>query len=239
MHPSKQLCVLFTLLATQATAQSSGDQVLSLSGYVGIASDLVYRGVDLADETVVPHIDVALEHQAGFYLHGRLTRVRLPMPVYATDQDSRGLGFLDAGYSWRPAPEWTLTLAHSWYHFDDAGTQDSPDYREWAISFDYSALFALDYAHSAELWGLNTEQDMISVSARWPLTRRLLGAATLGRIEQDGYYQVDYTFAHFNLGLLIQDWSVQLQYHDTFDVAGNYLDGMLGNKWVAQVNWHW
>lgn len=239
MRSGKYNCILLLLLAVDAFPQTPGNSEMSFSGYAGVATGLVYRGVNLADETLVPNLDIAIEHPTGFYLHTWFTRVNLPVPEYPPSEDTSWQGLINAGYNWRPATKWTLAVSHSWYQFAENEARKSPDYREWAISVDYSALLILDYAHTADVWGLDTEQDIVSISARWPLNRRVLGGATLGRVEQDGHYEADYTFAHFNLGLLIQDWSFQLQYHDAFDVEGNYLDDAIGHKWIAQVNWHW
>lgn len=234
------LCLLCTVAApARSHAVETGN--LSWSGRIGVATGLVYRGIKLNEEDLVPDLDVAVEHASGFYLHGWLTRVDLPQPdYYYASSDTMWQTLLDAGYIWRASPAWTVTVGHGWYRYSGQLSERSPDYREWLVGVDYKNLLVLDYAHAEKLWGIEEQQDALSLSVYWPFSRRLIGAATLGWVEQDGLYQDRYNYLRFNLGYLLPgSWSVQLQYHDAFGIGEIYREHGAKREWVAQLNWHW
>ncbi len=237
--PSCLALALALVLAAPATAREKHG--LRWSGQLGVASGMVYRGMDLSAGQVTPNFDMSVEHDSGLYLHGWLTRVAFPrLPYYPSDDDDDSSQVLaDVGYHWRPDEQWTLTLAHYWYHYDQQWLDRSPDYREWYANLDYDGFLAIDYAHTGKYWGMDEQQDTVSVSARWPLTRRLLGAATLGWVGQSGRYADDYTYLRLNLAWLWRDWSVQLQFHDSSGVGNYYSGSEARRKWVAQLNWYW
>ena len=237
----RTLCAgLLCVIAASARSQDTDAGNLAWSGQMGVASGLVYRGIRLNHETPVPDLDLAVEHASGFYLHGWLTRVELPQPAYYAGAESMWQTSLAAGYNWRASPAWTLTLAHNWYRYSDELPDRRPEYQEWLFSADYNNLLVLDYTHAQDWWGLDGEQETLSIGVRWPFTPRLIGAATLGRVEQDGRYRDSYRYLRLNLGYLLPGgWSVQLQYHDSFGVGGPYRDAAAKRDWVAQLNWHW
>ena len=234
------LAGLLSVVAASARTQETDTGGISWSGQVGLASGLVYRGIRLNDETLVPDLDIAIEHASGLYLNGWLTRVELPQPAYYAGADSMWQTVLGAGYNWRVSPAWTLSLAHNWYLYSDALPERRPDYREWLLSADYNNLLVFDYSHAKDWWGLEGDQDTLSVGIHWPFSPRLIGAATLGLVEQEGHYQDSYRYLRLNLGyLLARDWSVQLQYHDSFGVGDFYRNAAASREWVAQVSWYW
>ncbi len=233
-------CLLYAI-GTVARPQALDRGTLSWSGLVGAASGLVYRGIDLNEEVLVPNLDIAVEHDSGFYLHGWLTRVDLPQREY----DYTGTGtlwqtLLDVGYTWRVSPALTTTLAHGWYRYSDEWYDREPDYREWMVTVDYRNLLVLDYARTDRLWGLDEQQDALSLGIHWSFNPRLVGAATVGWIHQDGLYADDYRYLRLNLGYLIRgDWSIQLQFHDSFGIGDVYHEAGAKREWVGQLSWHW
>lgn len=243
------LVILSCTLAPSALAGSVDTTGVSWSGQVGIASGLVYRGIRLNGESVVPGLNLAVEHKSGFYLHGWFTRVALPYPDeeydYAyeynePDAETQWQTLVEAGYNWRLTPAWSISLGHSWYRYSEQVQDNRPDYREWMISVDYNGLLIIDYAHTEELWGLEERQQLVSLGVHWPFTPRLIGAATLGWVGQEGLYDDRYHYLRLNLGyLLAENWSAQLQFHHSNGMGYTYGDHAARGQWVAQLNWHW
>jgi len=230
---------LSCLLSATALAQSSSNQAFSLSGRAGLASGLVYRGISLGDGHLTPELDLALDHSSGLYLHGWLTRVDLPEPLYYASGQRMWQTLVDVGYRWQAAHNWAFALAYKRYLYSDDTWAGSPNYYEIACSVEYSNYLLVDYAHVEDLWGLQVQQDVLSVGLRWPFTRHLFGDVTMGWSDQDGYDADRYSYLRFNVGYLLDDWSFQLQYNDTFGSGDLYSNGASGSQWVAQVNWYW
>lgn len=216
---------------------------LAYSGRVGLATGLVYRGIDLANDRPVPGLDLAVDHDSGLYLHSWLARVELPRPDYYAyfgnvGHDGMWQGVIDAGYHWRPLHLLTLSLAHNWYLYSDDQPASDPDYREWVLSVDYQGFVALDLAHTGDLWGQDLRQNAVALTGRWPFARQLISTATLGWVDQEGRIADSYSYLRFDIGLLRGDWSLQLQYHNSFNVGGYYAGNAVHGKWVAAIDWH-
>jgi hypothetical protein len=215
--------------------QTSLPSELNWSGSLGLASGQVYRGLSLADEAIVPNINLVVEHSEGIYARAWLTRVELAGLRYET-QGNMWQTLFDVGYDWRLTPDWAVQMAHYWYRYSEEVRDSSFNYREWAVSVDYGAYLTFDYAHTEDLWGLDTRQDVLTLSGRWPFTHQFIGEAALGWVEQQ---RENYPFLRLNAGYVLRDWSLQLQYHTTLGADLPYRDDRTGDQWVAQLNWHW
>ena len=109
--------VLLTMIfGALCWGQASLPGELSCSGSLGLASGQAYRGLSLADETIVPNINLAVEHSEGFYARAWLTRVELTGLRYEA-QDSMWQTLIDVGYHWQLTPDWTAQLSHYWYRY--------------------------------------------------------------------------------------------------------------------------
>ena len=225
-------------LAGLSQAQTPHADTLAWSVDAGVATDLVYRGLDLSDDSWVPSLRAAVEHRSGFYLRSWLTRVELA-GLSTIPEGSQWQGLIDAGYNWRPGRDWSLSVGRSWYRYSADLRGHSPDYTEWTATLHYSAYLSLSVAHSENLWGLDVQQDVASLSARRPLGRRVIGEATVGWVSQSLWENSDYQFVSLNVGYVRGDWSMQLQFHSTFGSIPAYNPARTGNQWVAQLTRHW
>lgn len=212
---------------------------LSWSGRLGVASGLVYRGINLGREDLVPHLNVAVEHPVGLFAHGWLTRVDSPEPYPYQDRNSEWQAMAALGYQWRAGEPWALALVQSWYRYPGADGHGSRDYRETALSLEYSPHLEFDYAYTPDLWGLGIRQHVGAVTGRWSFAPRVLGAGTAGWVEQAGYAGDSYAYLQLNLGYLVGAWSMQLQFHQGFGMHTAYPDAQADREWIAQLNWHW
>lgn len=229
------LALLTMAFPALCCGQASLPGELSWSGSLGLASGQVYRGLSLADESIVPNINLAVEHSEGIYARAWLTRVELTGLRYEAE-DSMWQTLIDVGYRWQPTPDWSVQLAHYWYRYSEDVHDSSYNYREWALSVAYSAYLTFDYAHTEDLWGRDVRQDTLALSGRWPFARQFIGEAALGWVEQSSE---NYPFLRFNAGYILRDWSLQLQYHTTLGADLPYRSDRTGDQWVAQLNWHW
>ncbi|TGD75979.1 hypothetical protein E4634_00020 [Mangrovimicrobium sediminis] len=240
MPVRRTLACLTCALTLSPHSQAISPSDFDWNGQLGIASGLVYRGLDLTSGDVTPNVDVAVEHTSGLYLHGWLTYLYLPeYYIDEIDGEDAWQGMIDLGYSWRASHDWTLTLAHNWYRYTEQWLEQSPDYREWNASVDYRDFVTVGYARSDRLWGIDERQDTLTLSARWPFHRRVLGEAAFGWVDQSGTYSDHYSFARLNLGVLWRAWSAQLQYHHSFGMGDTYEHDIAEHVVIAALNWHW
>lgn len=234
---ARSLVCALALLAPPSLAQDESKR-LQWSGDISLANALVYRGLLLSSEPVVPGATIALEDKSGLFLHSWLTRVDLDGLLGLPENDQWQFLF-DVGYRWRFARDWSLALAHNWYLYSGEYLNRKPNYTEWSGHLNYSSYATLSYAHSDKLWGLDTRQDVVSLSGRWPFTRRFFGEAELGWVEQRYFTTDTYWYARLNLGYVIRHWSLQVQYHNTEDSPPLYVDERSGEQWVFKASWHW
>ena len=238
MHPGHAAALSILVITKLAGPQQVTAGELVSTGSIGLASGQVYRGIALARETLVPNINVALEHSSGVYARTWLTRVQLAGLAYPSDE-STWQTLLDVGYLWQLQSHWTISAAHRWYHYSENTRGSDRDYREWSASLDYGAYLTLNYAYTNDLWGRDLRQDVTTLSGRWPFTQRLVGEAAVGWVSQHGQRGDSYSFLRLNAGCVIRDWSFQLQFHTTHNVDGYYRKSRIGNQWIAQMDWHW
>ncbi len=230
---------------------------LAWTGRAGVASGLVYRGISLSNRDVVPNLDVAVEHDSGLFANGWLTRVEFPavsgypepytdpyidtytVPYPTRSADTEWQLMAGVGYRWRPGNDWAVSGTHSWFRYPGEDQDYDPDYREYGLTVEYRGHLLLDYAYADDLWGLGIRQSVVSLTGRWSFSPRLLAAGTAGWADQRGAAGDSYSYLQLNLGYLIEDWSVQLQFHHSSGWDTLYPGDPAEREWVVQLNWHW
>lgn len=233
--------LLWLLPAVSAFAQSSAEASRWHShANLGVASDIVYRGIRLSDEDLVPDLQWELKHQGGFFASIGATQVDLEGLYFASHSEQWQLAY-DLGYSWQLNRDWAISGSYTWLRYSDSDAAFNYDYEEWSAAVHYSDYASLVYATTDDLWGFETEQEVLSLVLRYPLSASIIGEVEGGRVENDPFYNshYEYQFARVNLGYVYRHWSAQLQYHYSSSEAKKlYRNDRVGSQWVVKFAYH-
>ncbi len=210
MTSATRINLAAALLVSLALPASAAE----FSGYLTLTTDYVWRGVTQSDGDPAAQLGGEVSFRSGVYagLWGS-----------TIDIDNGGNRQRDAevnyylGYGYDVSALWVLGASVVAYTYPGQTGPIDYNYEEYALSVNYDDRAWLEYAYSADYWGLNIESHNVELISEWSAGEHLVLRAAVGYFDFADF--LDDSYAYWDLGVTwpLNRFSFDLRYHDTSD----------------------
>ncbi len=223
------VAVFLVLLAGAARA---GDWDFGL----GIASDVLIRGVALNSHAVVPHAAVDYYDTQGWFLG---LAADLVDPDEYHPESAQLLA--RAGYAWSPLQDWSAQLGYLHYAYPASDYLRDYAYDEFSASLAWRDMLAFTVSLSPNTkfgWTPRAPTAACDLTARYPVSEYVGLVAGIGYRDLHRLFDTGYTYGNAGVELRLAKVQFGLAYIATSADAKRLFGSKAANRWSGSAIWH-
>ena len=154
-----------TVILISARAFSPVLYASELSIYGTLTTQYIYRGLNISDNNPALQAGIDYEHDSNVFVGAWVSTIDLSTAIGRRDLEANYY----AGFHHKITGDWAASWTLLRYAYPGAGGQHSYDHNEAQLELSWSENYALEYAYTNDVYGLERRATHLQVSGAWPL----------------------------------------------------------------------